>query len=160
MTTSDPPVRRPLGGGHAFFVTAAVLFGLVLSSCAAGDSDPEAQPAPGVTTFQEGRFGDIPQFPRSAPLGPRHEEDGVVARSYKAPGASPDQVLDFYRNALKERWKMVTTVEKLGEGTLRADWVDDDSLLRVSATRESLLDSGDDASKTAVAQYSLTLHPL
>ena len=55
---------------------------------------------------------------------------------------------------------MVTAVEKLGDGTLRTDWADDDYLLRVSATRESLLDSRDDASDTAVAQYSLTLHPL
>ncbi len=146
--------------GHAFFVTAAALVALGLGGCGAGETDPVAQPAPGVTTFQEGRFDDIPQFPRSEPLGPRHKKDRVVTRSYKAPGASPDQVLDFYRRALQERWNMVTAVEKLGVGTLRADWVDDDYRLRVSATRESLLDSQDDASQTAVAQYSLTLHPL
>ena len=143
-----------------FLVTGTLLSTVVLASCGAGTTDPAAQPAPGVTTFEEGRFDDIAQFPRSEPLGPRHEKDGVVGRSYKAPGASPDQVLDFYRDALKERWSMVTAVEKLGVGTLRADWVDDEHLLRVSATRESLLDSEEDASETVVTQYSLTLHPL
>ena len=152
--------RRPQGRRQFFLVTGTLLSAVVLAGCGAGTADPAAQPAPGVTTFEEGRFDDIPQFPRSEPLGPRHEKDGVVARSYKAPGASPDQVLDFYRDALQERWSMVTAVEKLGVGTLRADWVDDEHLLRVSATRESLLDSEDDASETAVTQYSLTLHPV
>lgn len=145
---------------QAFLVTGTVLSAVVLAGCGAGTANPVAQPAPGVTTFEEGRFDDLPQYPRSEPLGPRHEKDGVIARSYKAAGASPDQVLEFYRDALQERWNMVTAVEKLGVGTLRADWVDDEYRLRVSATRESLLDSEEDASETAATQYSLTLHPL
>ena len=121
-------LRRPLVGGHAFFLTTSVLFVLILSGCAAGEADPVAQPAPGVTTFQEGRFDDIPKFPRSEPLGPRHEKDGVVARSYKAPGGVPRSGAGFLPDALQERWRMVTAAEKLGAGTLRADWVDDDYL--------------------------------
>ncbi|MDQ3643525.1 MAG: hypothetical protein M3450_19160 [Actinomycetota bacterium] len=35
-------------------------------------------------------------------------------------------MLELYRDALKERWNMITAVEKLGVGTLRADWVDDE----------------------------------
>lgn len=154
------PQRALLLRRQALLVTGTVLLAVVLAGCGGGTADPVAQPAPGVSTFEEGRFDDIPQFPRSEPLGPRHEKDGVVARSYKAPGASPDQVLDFYGDALRERWNMITGVEKLGVGTLRADWVNDDYLLRVSATREAMLDSEEGASETAVAQYSLTLHPL
>ncbi len=138
----------------------AALLVVVLTGCRTGDPDPVAQPAPDVTTFEHGRFDDLPQFPRSQPLSARSEERGVIARSYKATGASPHQVLEFYRDALGERWRMVTGIEKLGVGTLRADWVGEDYRLRVSATTESELDSRNDASQTFVTQYSLTLHPL
>jgi hypothetical protein len=144
----------------AFLPAAVLLVAVALTACGRGDADPAAQPTPNVTTFQEGRFDDLPQYPRSEPLGPRADEQGVVARSYKVTGASPEQVMDFYRDALQERWRMLTGVEKLGVGTFRADWVDDDYLLRVSATRESEVDSRDDASENFVTQYSLTLHPL
>ncbi len=133
---------------------------ILLVGCQRGDADPVAQPAPDVTTFEQGRFDDLPQFPRSEPVSARAEERGVIARSYKATGASPQQVMDFYRQALGDRWRMVSGIEKLGVGTLRADWVDEDYRLRVSATTESGLDSRNDASETFVTQYSLTLNPL
>lgn len=83
----------------------------------------------------------------------------MVARSYKATGASPQQVLEFYRDGLPPRWKMVAPIEKLGVETFQADWVDESYRLRVSATRESLLDTDDDARDAAVSQYSLTRQP-
>lgn len=139
----------------------AAVTSLVLAGCGDEDPPPAAQPTPAVTTFEPAVFDDIPQYPRTEPVGPRTEEHGVVSRSYKAPGTSPEQILDFYKDALEERWRMVAPVEKLGVGTLRADWVnnDDDYRLRVSATREPLLDSQKDASETFVTQYSVTLHP-
>ena len=109
---------------------------------------------------EEGRFDNLPQYPRSEPLGPRHEKEGVVTRSFKVQGASPDQIMSFYRDALQERWTMITGIEKLGVGTLRADWVNDEYRVRVSATREGELDERDDVAKSVVAQYSLTLNPL
>ncbi len=157
----DPRRRaRQTARPRQALVAAAVLMSLVLVGCGPRDPDPVAQPAPGVTTFEEGRFDNLPQYPRSEPLGPRHEKDDVVARSFKVRGASPDQILNFYRDALKERWRMVTGVEKLGVGTLRADWVDDEYRLRVSATRENKLDDRGDAGTSAAAQYSITLNPL
>ncbi|MGH9264302.1 MAG: hypothetical protein ACRD1D_06370 [Acidimicrobiales bacterium] len=143
------------------FVVAATVFAALLGvGCGSEDDPPAAQPVPGATTFEPGRFDDLPQYPRSEPLGPRSEEKGVVARSFKVSGGSPEQVLDFYVDALEEPWRLVTGVEKLGAGTFRADWVSEDYLFRVSATREPELDSTDDASETFVTQYSLTLHPL
>lgn len=141
-------------------VPAAVLLSLVLAGCGPRDPDPVAQPVPDVTTFEQGRFDNLPLYPRSEPLSPKTEEDGVVARSFKVRGASPDQIMTFYRDALKERWRMVTDIEKLGVGTLRADWTDDEFRLRVSATREGEIDDPDDAARSAVAQYSLSLNPL
>ena len=151
---------RARGRPRCLVILRAAALMLVLIGCRQSDPDPVAQPAPGVTTFEGGRFDDLPQFPRSQPLSARTEERGVIARSYKATGASPQQVLEFYRDALGQRWTIVTGIEKLGVGTFRADWVGEDYRLRVSATRESGLDSPNDASQTVVTQYSLTLSPL
>ena len=159
VNPTEVPARSPRTPGCAL-IPAAVLLSLILAGCGSRDADPAAQPAPGVTTFEQGRFDNLPQYPRSEPFGPRSEKDGVVARSFKVKGATPDQIMNFYRDSLKDRWTMVTGVEKLGVGTLRADWRDGEFRLRVSATRESELDDRDDAGTSAVAQYSLTLNPL
>ncbi len=153
-------MRRNRGRRAAHLAAAAATLVLLIAGCAPRDGDPEAQPAPDVTTFEQGRFDELPQFPRSDPVGPRTETEGVVARSYRARGTSPEQVLEFYKDALDERWQMVTPIERLGEGTFRAEWVSDDFRLLVSATRESTLDTPDDAANPVVSQYSLTLHPL
>ncbi len=136
------------------------MLGLLIAACAPRGGDPEAQPAPEVTTFEHGRFDDLPRFPRSDPVGPRNETDGVVTRSYRARGTSPEQVLEFYEQALEQRWDMVTPIEQLGIGTFRAEWVTEDYRLLVSATRESTLDPPDDAANPVVSQYSLTLEAL
>ena len=159
MDSTQLRALRRLASGRAS-VPAALILSLALAGCGPRDSDPVAQPAPGVTTFEEGRFDNLPQYPRSEPLGPRHEKEGVVTRSFKVQGASPDQIMSFYRDALQERWTMITGIEKLGVGTLRADWVNDEYRVRVSATREGELDERDDTAKSVVAQYSLTLNPL
>ncbi len=150
---------RPGRGSRLCVGAVAFLVGLGLVGCGRNGPDEGTQPAPAVTTFEQGPFDDLPQFPRSEPVGPRSEKDGVVARSYKATGASPQQVLEFYRDGLPPRWKMVAPIEKLGVATFQADWVDESYRLGVSATRESLLDTDDDARDAAVSQYSLTLQP-
>ena len=150
---------RRCWGGRLCVGAVAFLFGMGLVACGRNGPDEGTQPAPAVTTFEQGRFDDIPLFFRSEPVGPRSEKDGVVARSYKATGASPQQVLEFYRDGLPPQWKMVAPIEKLGADTFQADWVDESYRLRVSATREDLLDSDDEAVDPTVSQYSLTLHP-
>jgi hypothetical protein len=83
----------------------------------------------------------------------------VVARSYRARGATPDLVLDYYRQALDpKRWTMLGPIEKIGVGTYRAAWVSGDPRLLVSATREPQLDDGTPSEEVTV-QYSLTLAP-
>ncbi len=139
---------------------AAGLLALAASGCGSADTPPAAQPAPEVTTFEQGRFDDLPVFFRSDPLGPRSEKEGVVTRSYEASGASPEQVLEFYRDALAYRWRMVTPIERLGPGTFRADWEDGQYRLRVSATQAPALDPSDDGAHPVLTQYSLTLRRL
>jgi hypothetical protein len=144
--------RRPL-------LVAAIVVAVATAGCQSADTDPAAQPVPGDTTFEQGRFDDIPQFPRSEPVGPRTDVGVVVTRSYRAAGASPSQILEFYRDALDERWQMAAEIEKLGVGTFRADWISEDHRLRVSATEAPTLESENDAADTVVAQYSLSLQP-
>ncbi len=154
--SSDVPSRHL--PRTVILVVAGLLLGLLLGACGDGKRRA-AQPTPNVTTFEPGRFDDIPLFPRSEPLGPRSEKDGVVARSYMAKGTTPQQVLEYYRTSLNERWRLVSPIEKLGVGTYRADWVSDQYRLRVSATEAPSVEL-DDASKNVIVQYSLTLTPL
>ena len=124
-----------------------------------GGPSPQAQPTPNVTTFEVGRFDNLPLFPRSDPLGPRNEKAGVVARSFVARGTTPDQVLDYYRRSLSDDWRLLKAPGKIGVGTYRGDWTSGNWQLRVSATEEPELDP-DNASKDVTVQYSLTLTPL
>ncbi len=132
---------------------------LLLAGCGSDEAERAAQPAPGVTTFEQGRFDDLPRYPRSEPLGPRSEKDGVVAQSFRATGAEPQQVLEWYRDELGQGWIMLTPIERLGVGTVRADWVQGEYRLRVSATREAELENRDDAARKVVSQYSVSLQP-
>jgi len=124
------------------------------------ESEPNTQPVPQVSTFETGKFDDIPLFPRSDPAGPRSEAGDVVAQSFVALGTTPEQVLEFYERALAGRWHLVSPISQLGVATFRADWVRDDFRLRVSATREQTLAPEDNASSEVAVQYSLTLEPL
>jgi hypothetical protein len=151
--------RRPLVSLRRHLLVAGVVVAGATAGCRSSDTDPAAQPVPEVTTFEQGRFDDPPQFPRSEPVGPRTEVGGVVTRSYRAEGAFPAQILEFYRDALDARWQMEAEIDKLGVGTFRADWVGDDYRLRVSATEAPTLESESDAAGTVVAQYNLSLHP-
>lgn len=146
---------------HPLHVAAAVALVLVTGACGGGQDAPssEAQPTPNATTFELGRFDDLPLFPRSDPLGPRNEEAGVVARSFMATGATPEQILDYYRRSLSDDWILLREPEKLGAGTYRADWANGDWRLRLSATREPSLEL-DNASREVTVQYSMTLSPL
>jgi hypothetical protein len=142
-------------------LAAILAFALATAACgtARDGPSPEAQPTPNVTTFEVGRFDDLPLFPRSDPLGPRNEKSGVIARSFVARGTTPEQVLDFYLRSLGDGWRLLKAPEKIGEGTYRGDWTSGNWQLRLSATEEPELDP-DNASKDVTVQYSLTLTPL
>ena len=146
-------------GPTHLLVLAAVVLAPVIGACGGNSDPPAAQPTPNATTFEPGRFDNLPMFPRSEPLGPRTEKDGTVARSYLAKGTTPEDVLEFYWRSLDGNWHMLNPIERIGVGTFRADWGSDDYKLRVSATDAPTLEL-DDASKNVTVQYSLTLTPL
>lgn len=140
---------------------ALAIFAVVLAAaCGQGGRDrPSAQPTPNATTFQPGRFDDLPVFPRSEPLGPRNDENGVVSRSFRADGTNPEAILRYYRGALGPEWQLMHEFERLGPDTYRADWTDGEWRLRISATRAPTVNIDNAGAETTV-QYSLHLHPI
>ena len=148
--------RRSPGSGA--LVAGAVAMSLVFASCS--PSDEGTQPAPAVTTFEQGDFDGLPLPPRSEPLGQRNEEDGVVSRSYAVRDTSPELVLEFYSQHLPAS-AVVEQPHEIGVGTLRGRWLLDGRELTVSATVEDTLEAierfGEDVG--VITQLSLSLGP-
>ncbi len=149
------PVRRT-SAALILVLTGALLVG------ACGDDAEQrgsgAQPAPGTETLEQGLFDEIPRFPRSEPLGPRSEEAGVVAQSFRARDASPQQILDFYTGNL-EGWNLVTPPQPPGEtaSTLRGEWAREQWLLTITASPAPTVEGDNATAIVAYSQYSLSL---
>jgi hypothetical protein len=138
-------------------VRAAVLSIAILGACGDGDEREGTQPAPGVTTFEQGRFDDLPLLPDSDPFGPRSEQAGIVARSFRTTGVTPGGVIDFYQGELTAAgWELAEPVFR-DDTASRADWVTDDWRLEISATR--IQDRQNPSSTDVAVQYSLVLRP-
>lgn len=62
------------------FRLGAVAIALAAATAGCGGTtssdSPSAQPTPNVTTFEPGRFDDLPRFPRREPLGPKNGSYG------------------------------------------------------------------------------------
>lgn len=149
-------MTRPRNHVVVAAVTAATL--LLLNGCGGdGEEQPATQPAPGVTTFEQGRFDDLPLLPDSERFGPRSEKDGVVAQTYRTDGVTPQEVVDHFERELPPSgWRMAEPVHRSDTGS-RGDWVTDDWRLEVSAA--PVPDRRDPSSPEEVVQYSLVLRP-
>lgn len=134
--------------GRRRAAASAVAMALALAACGADDgsseeqtgSRPEAQPAPGVTSFTEGGFDELPIPPQADPVGPRSEKDGVVARSFDVRNTEVDEVVQFYEGQLSG-WDQLG-VEDVGSA-VRADFERGGRGLRMTAQPAPTL-SGDD----------------
>jgi hypothetical protein len=128
---------------------------VALAGCGGRSQEREGtQPAPAVTTFEEGSFDDLPLFPRSDPIGPRTEKEGVIARSYTARGTTPERLLQFYEDKLPG-WRQMEPVRKFGTSSYRAKWARDNWFLEISSGASPALDDAGDAQ----IHYSLVLSP-
>ena len=150
--------RRRRGVGSGALVAGAAAMSVVFSSCS--PSDEGTQPAPAVTTFEQGDFEDLPLPPRSEPVGERSEEAGVVSRSYAVRDTSPERVLAFYSEQLPAP-AVLEPPHDIGAGTFRGRWLLDGRELTVSATVEDTLEAverfGEDVG--VITQFSLSLAP-
>ncbi|HYH49610.1 MAG TPA: hypothetical protein VEG38_08685 [Acidimicrobiia bacterium] len=130
------------------------------AGCGGGTDERAAdQPVTTGTEFGYGNFDELPRYSRSEPLGTRTEKAGAVSQSFKAEGATPTQILDFYARRLKDAgWNVVEPVHELGVGTVRGRWADPKWILTVSATAAPTLSAPQGAIQD-YSQYSLSLRP-
>ena len=131
---------------------------LVAAGCGTPDDDEGTQPAPAVTSFEQGRFDDLPLPTESEPVGKRSEQDGVVTRSYKVEGMTPQHVLAFYEETLADRGWTSLGVEEMRNG-YRGDWSIEDWELRVSANQAPGLGESPNSDAKLLTQLSLVLTP-
>ena len=139
----------------------SVLIVVAVGAQACGDAESRegTQPAPEVSTFEQGVFDDIPRFARSEPMGSRSEKGGVVAQSFRAFGATPKTVLDYYAGSLPE-WEQVEPITSTGTADFRAKWAKDGWTLLVTAAPAPTASDGNQAdTPEPKTQYSLTLSP-
>lgn len=100
----------------------------------------------------------VPLVPRSEPFGRPSAEDGVQTRSYEVDGTTPERIIAFYADALPaEGWTQVEPTNR-EDTEQRADFVDEDHRLEISAIASDRQASEDDAE--GGVQYSLVLRPL
>ncbi len=144
MESSHPPWRRPVAG-------AAVALTILIGAC--GSNDRATQPAPGVTSFTGGGFDQLPRYPRTDPLGARNDAGGVSQQSFKASGATPEQVVGWYRDHL-DGWTVVDPPHPTGAADVEGVWEKGDRQLRVTAGPAPTV------GPATTVQYSLILRPL
>lgn len=142
---------------HVVAALVAVVLA-VLAGCGEKREERQGtQPVPDVTTFEQGRFDDLPLLPDSRPFGPRSEKDGVVSRTYRTNGVTPEGVVDYYERELPTAgWEKAEPVHR-SDTEWRGDWVIDDWRLEVSAA--PVPDRRDPSSPEVAVQYSLVLRP-
>lgn len=141
-----------------------VLLLAALVSCGSDDGGPDAQPAPEDPGFAEGLFDQLPHPPGSEPVGPKAEEQGVNARSYKVDNATPLEVMEFYEDALADDWREIEEVHELGESenaAYRGKWQRDEWVLVVTASEAPTVSGTETGeARNPTVQYSLSLEPL
>jgi hypothetical protein len=107
--------------------------------------------------FVSGTFEQIPKYPSSEPLGATSETAGTVARTYKVAGATPRDVLQWYRDHLTD-WTVVTVPQAVEPGAVavRGVWTKNSTTLTITADNAPTLKSPE-AAEQNVVQYSLSL---
>lgn len=148
--------RRPL-------IVVLLLAGAVLGACGSDDGSRDrgdAQPAPGVTTFADGDFADIPLPPRAEPAGERSEQQGVVVQSFFVRDRTAEEVLQLYGTYFEgEGVATLLPPEPFGNDAWRGRWLLDGRELLVSAAPAPSVDDGEVEHADVVTQMSLELSP-
>lgn len=148
---------RPLARQAGALVT---LLALAAGGCGGDDAQnqPEAQPVPDASVFQEGNFDRLPRYPGAASVSEPEVERDVVSQSFTSAAATPRQVMDFFTDQLAAAgWTAIDEPGRVGaERTLRGIWEKAGQRLVVSVTR---FRGGQDPGDEWTTQYSLSLGP-
>lgn len=118
----------------------------------AGADTPDRQAATGSAAFRR-----PPAVSRSEPFGRPSTQDGIVTRSYRTDGATTAQLIDFDLEVLPERrWEEAEPGYRFDTGH-RADFINQEHRLEVSATDVDRPATNDD--RPAGVQFCLVLGP-
>lgn len=144
--------------GPAFVL---VCIASLLGACGGDDGgDPVAQPAPDVTTFEEGDFSGIPLPPLAEEAGSRTEEDGIVTQSFFVRNQTPEQVLRFYVDYFRnENVQVIREPANVNGTTWRGWWLLGDRELMISALPAPTAGGSETEHADVVSQMSLELWP-
>ncbi len=147
--SSRPPARIRL-------LTVFAVGALATAACGSGSGSNPAQPRPGSSKFSTGRFGDLPQYPRADPTGPRTHEQGVTVRTYSVRDLTPKRLMQWYTDSLRaDGWATVAAAHPEGK-IWRGEWKQQRQHLLVSASAAPTI-TGDSARVGNTIQYSLSL---
>ena len=148
---------------HRPLIVVLLLAGAALGACGSDDDTRDggdAQPAPDVTTFAAGDFGEIPLPPLAEPAGERSEQQGVVVQSFFVRNRTAEEVLELYRTYFEgEGVATILPPEPFGNDAWRGRWLLDGRELLVSATPAPSVDGGEVEHADVVTQMSLELSP-
>lgn len=147
---------------HARPLLALVIVTSLAGACGGDDrsEDPAAQPAPDVTTFEQGDFSGIPIPPLAEEAGTRTEKDGVVTQSFFVRNRTPDEVLEFYAEYFRDENVPVIREPANTSGiTWRGWWLLGGRELLVSALPAPTADGAETEHADVVTQMSLELWP-
>ena len=139
-----------------------VCLALVIAACGGDDveSDPAAQPAPDVTTFEQGDFSGIPVPPLAEEAGTRTEENGIVTQSFFVRNRTPDEILEFYATYFRnEGVQVIREPANVSGVTWRGWWLLDDRELLISAIPAPTAEGAETEHADVVTQMSLELWP-
>lgn len=161
---TDPvPTRRPRDAGdpssrvrRVLVVTLTVLAAAAAAFACSDEAGP-TQPAPHATAFEPGVFDSLPVYPRSDPLSDRADENGVVARSYRAVGVLPETIIDYYDTQLSAAGWQRSAAQPQQGFVRRGDWIMDDYKVEVSA--QPIDDTRNPTSVDYAVQYNVVLRP-
>lgn len=112
-------------------VLAAVL--ALAAGCGTRDSVAGAAGAGGALLSQESTpLPDLPTYPGADPVGEQESDHGTISQEFRASGATPIEVMDFFASELR-LWEVEEEVVPTGPATFRGRWTRDGVILTVTA---------------------------
>lgn len=130
---------------HRPFSTLLVAIAFTVgSACGATGGFADDQPSHKTARLEAGELAALPLPGGTAPFGAPSQRDGVVTQSFKVTALSPEDVLDFYAEALPAQgWAVATAPVARGTDVWRGEWARNGRLLQVTASPD--VDDGTDA---------------
>ena len=116
-------------------VVVVVMMMAALTAACGSTASSGTQPGPGVTTFGEGVFSDVPLPYGATPAGPRSQKNGVDERTYGVEAHAPADVVQRMTTELGDAgWTTDQDFQEGGQNVYRGQFLKDGRRLVVSVS--------------------------